>query len=181
MRFEATEIAGLWAVRLERHEDARGSFARTFCRQEFAAHHLVVDFLQASLSVTRMAGTLRGMHYQRPPYAEVKLVRCVRGAIYDVVADLRPSSASYMRWQAFMLEPSGDLSLYIPAGCAHGFQTLADDTEVLYQMSAVHAPAYADGFRFDDPALEIAWPRQVTSIADKDLAWPRLRPSQPGA
>ena len=181
MRFEATEIAGLWAVRLERHEDARGSFARTFCRQEFAAHDLIVDFVQASHSVTRLAGTVRGMHYQRPPHAEVKLVRCIRGAIYDVIADLRPNSASYMRWQAFALEPSGDLSLYIPAGCAHGFQTLADDTEVLSQMSAIYAPASADGFRFDDPALEIAWPRQVASIADKDLAWPRLMPSQPSA
>jgi dTDP-4-dehydrorhamnose 3,5-epimerase len=180
MRFEATEIVGLWAVRLERHEDDRGSFARTFCRQEFAASDLVVDFVQASLSVTRLAGTLRGMHYQRPPFAEVKLVRCVRGAIYDVIADLRPKSASYMRWQAFRLDPSGN-SLYIPAGCAHGFQTLADDTEVLYQMSAVYAPTHADGFRFDDPALGIVWPREVTSIADKDLAWPRFKVSQPGA
>jgi dTDP-4-dehydrorhamnose 3,5-epimerase len=181
MRFDATEIAGLLAVRLERHEDARGSFARTFCRQEFAAHGLVVDFVQASRSVTRLAYTLRGMHFQRPPYAEAKLVRCVRGAIYDVVADLRPHSASYMRWQAFTLEPFGDLSLYIPAGCAHGFQTLVDDTEVLYQMSTEYAPAYADGFRFDDPAFEIAWPRQVASISDKDLTWPRLNASSRSA
>jgi dTDP-4-dehydrorhamnose 3,5-epimerase len=177
MKFATTEIAGLWAVRLEPHEDARGSFARIFCREEFAAHDLVVDFVQASLSVTRLAGTLRGMHYQRPPHAEVKLVRCVRGAIHDVVADLRPASPSYMRWQAFELDQSGDLSLYIPTGCAHGFQTLADDAVVLYQMSAAYAPAYADGFRFDDPALKIAWPRPITSIADKDLAWPRLTAS----
>ena len=178
MRFETSAIDGLWVVHLESHVDARGSFARTFCRDEFAAHELVVDFVQASRSVTRLAGTLRGMHHQRPPHAEVKLVRCVRGAIYDVIADLRPASASYMRWQAFELAASTDLSLYIPAGCAHGFQTLADDTEVLYQMSTAYAPDYACGFRFDDPALGITWPQQITSIADKDLAWPRLEVSQ---
>jgi dTDP-4-dehydrorhamnose 3,5-epimerase len=175
MRFEPTEIAGLFAVRLTRFADTRGTFARLFCRDTFAAHGLVHSFVQASLSVTHHAGTLRGMHYQRAPHAEVKLVRCVRGTIFDVVADLRPDSPTYLRWQGFELSPESDLALYIPEGCAHGFQTLVDNCEVLYQMSRPYAPSFADGARYDDPALGIAWPRPVTVIAEKDLAWPPIR------
>ena len=174
MKFEPTDIAGLWAVRLQRSEDERGSFARLFCREEFAAAGLFHDIAQASLSVTRRAGTLRGMHFQRPPHAEVKFVRCVRGAIHDVVADLRPGSPTYRRWQGFRLEPQGDLALCLPEGCAHGFQTLEDDCEVLYQMSTPYAASHADGVRFDDPALGIVWPREITLMAEKDLCWPLL-------
>lgn len=174
MLFEPTNIAGLVAIRLERHVDERGSFARLFCRDEFAAQGLTSSFVQASLSVTERAGTLRGMHFQRAPYAEVKFVRCIRGAIHDVVADLRPDSPSYLHWQAFDLSAHGDLSLYIPAGCAHGFQTLQDDCEVLYQMDVPYQPGFADGFRFDDPALGIDWPLPITVIAEKDLEWPPL-------
>ena len=174
MQFETTKVAGLIAVRLERHGDERGSFARLFCRDEFTAQGLESNFVQQSLSVTRHAGTVRGMHFQRAPHAEVKFVRCVRGAIHDVVADLRRDSPSYMRWQAFHLSAQDNLSLYIPAGCAHGFQTLEDDCEVLYQMDVVYQPGFADGFRFDDPALGIAWPLAVTVIAEKDLGWPPL-------
>ncbi len=175
MQFEPTGIAGLWAVRLERFCDARGSFARLFDRDAFAGHGLPDCFVQESLSVTRSAGTVRGMHFQRPPHAEVKFVRCVRGAIHDVVADLRPDSPSYLRWQGFDLTQDGDLALCIPQGCAHGFQTLTDDCEVLYQMSAAFAPTHADGVRHDDPALGIVWPRGISLIAEKDLAWPAIR------
>lgn len=163
---------------LERHEDERGSFARSFCRDEFARQGLPTQFVQASVSVTRHAGTLRGMHYQLPPHEEGKLVRCARGAVHDVVADLRPGSPSYMKWQGFRLDQDGDLSLFIPPGCAHGFQTLADDTELLYQMSTEYAPGSAAGFRYDDRAFAIAWPREVTLVAAKDLAWPAYMPRQ---
>ena len=171
MQFEPTGIAGLVAVKLTRHADARGSFARLFCRDEFAAHGLADVFVQASLSVTRRAGTLRGLHFQRPPHAEVKLVRSVRGAIFDVVADLRRDSPTYLRWQGFELSPESDVALCIPEGCAHGFLTLTDDCEVLYQMSVQYAPDFADGVRYDDPALGIVWPRAVALVAEKDLAW----------
>jgi len=171
LRFEATNIEGLMAVRLERRADERGSFARLFCREEFAAAGLKTEFVQQSLSVTQKAGTLRGMHFQRAPHAEVKFIRCVRGAIYDVVADLRPDSPSYLRWQAFRLDQHGDVSLYIPAGCAHGFQSLQDDCEVLYQMDVPYQPNSADGCRYDDKALSIDWPLPVTVIAKKDLEW----------
>ncbi|PZW40804.1 dTDP-4-dehydrorhamnose 3,5-epimerase [Humitalea rosea] len=179
MRFESTEIDGLFGLRLDWHGDARGAFARLFCRETFAAQGLAGDFVQASLSVSTTAGTLRGMHFQRAPHAEAKLVRCVRGAIHDVIADLRPDSPTKGRWQAFELRQDGDLALYIPKGCAHGFQTLVDDCEVLYQMDTAYAPGFADGLRHDDPALGITWPRPVTVISDKDRSWPPFRP--PGA
>ena len=174
MIFEQTNIGGLVALHLQRDNDERGSFARLFSSNEFAAHGLPRAFVQQSLSVTRRAGTIRGMHFQRPPHAEVKFVRCVRGAIYDVVADLRPESPSYLRWQEFRLEAQGDLALVIPTGCAHGFQSLRDDSEVLYQMDAPYHPAAAAGVRFDDVALGISWPLPVSVIADRDLAWPTL-------
>jgi dTDP-4-dehydrorhamnose 3,5-epimerase len=174
MRFETTTIPGLFAIRLDRHIDARGSFARLFCKQEFAAAGLETVFVQESLSVSRVGGTLRGMHFQRTPDEEVKFVRCIRGAIYDVVADLRPDSPTYRRWQAFELSADGDLAVYIPKGCAHGFQTLVDDVEILYQMTTPYVPAAADGFRFDDNAIGITWPLPVTVIAEKDLSWPAI-------
>jgi len=174
LRFEATKIAGLVAVLLERHVDDRGSFTRLFCRDEFAAAGLQTCFVQQSLSVTPRAGTLRGMHFQRAPYGEVKFVRCVRGAIHDVVADLRPDSPSYLGWQAFRLAAREDLALYIPPGCAHGFQTLEDDCEVLYQMDIPYQPDFAAGFRFDDPLVGISWPLPITVMAEKDLSWPPL-------
>jgi len=174
MLFQTTEIPGLVVVRLQRHEDERGSFARLFCQDEFASHGLATTYVQQSLSVTHKAGTLRGMHFQRPPFQETKYIRCIRGAIYDVVADLRPDSPSFRRWQAFELTGQGDLSLHIPAGYAHGFQTLSDDCEVLYQMDVRYRPEAASGFRFDDPAVGISWPRRITVIGEKDLTWPPL-------
>lgn len=175
MIFRPTDIAGAWSLRPERAVDERGSFARLFCRQEFAARDLVAEFVQASTSVTKLAGTIRGMHFQRPPHAEVKLIRCVRGAIYDVIADLRRDSPTYGRWQAFLLTAPDGMSVYAPAGCAHGFQTLENDTEVLYLMDVPFAPDAADGFRYDDPAFGIEWKRPVTLVAEKDLKWTPLR------
>ena len=174
MQFNSTTISGLWEIVLERHCDERGSFARSFCRDEFAARGLVSEFVQSSTSVTKRAGTIRGMHFQRAPFAEVKLVRCVRGLIYDVVADLRPESASYMQWQAFELGQETDTSMYIPSGCAHGFQTLTSDAEVTYSMSVPFTPGNGDGFRPDDPAFAIKWPLQATLISPKDGSWPKL-------
>jgi dTDP-4-dehydrorhamnose 3,5-epimerase len=171
MQFEMTAIPGLIALRLDWHTDERGAFTRLFDDERFAEHGLPSHFVQASFSVSERAGTVRGMHFQRPPCAEVKLVACVRGAIHDVVADMRPDSPTYLKWQAFVLAPAGDLVLVIPEGCAHGFQTLTNDCEVLYQMSTPYAPTHADGLRYDDPALGIAWPREITVISQKDLAW----------
>jgi dTDP-4-dehydrorhamnose 3,5-epimerase len=174
MTFEPTEIAGLWAVRLDRVADERGSFARLFDAAEYAAHGLPQAFAQCSLSVTRYAGTVRGLHLQRAPHAEVKLVRCVRGAIFDVVVDLRAGSPSFRRWLWFALNPGSDTALCIPAGCAHGFQTLRDDCEVLYQISKPYAAEFADGVRFDDPTLAIIWPREVTLVSERDRRWKLL-------
>jgi dTDP-4-dehydrorhamnose 3,5-epimerase len=171
MIFHSTELDQVRLIVIERRADERGSFGRTFCKREFAANELASEFVQSSTSFSRHAGTLRGMHYQRPPDAEAKLIRCTRGAIFDVVADLRPNSGSFMRWQGFTLTGTGDAMLYVPPGCAHGFQTLEDDTEILYHMSCEYAPQSASGFRYDDPAFAIAWPRVVTVIAEKDLEW----------
>ncbi|MDE2580780.1 MAG: dTDP-4-dehydrorhamnose 3,5-epimerase family protein [Rhodospirillales bacterium] len=174
MRFEPTGIDQLTVIVIERSADPRGTFGRTFCREAFAAAGLEADFVQASTSVTLRRGTIRGMHFQRPPAAETKLVRCVRGAIHDVVADLRPHSPTFLRWQAFRLGALEDRMLYIPPGCAHGFQTLCDDCEVLYQMSVPYTPGAADGFRFDDPACAISWPLPPEMISPNDLAWPPI-------
>lgn len=171
MIFRTTQLDQVKLLVIERHVDERGSFGRTFCKREFAANGLAVEFVQCSVSFNRRAGTLRGMHFQRPPDAEAKLVRCCSGSIYDVVVDLRHASPTFMRWQDFTLTGTGGEQLYIPPGCAHGFQTLEDNTEVLYSMSCEYAPGSADGFRYDDPAFAITWPREVTVIAEKDLAW----------
>jgi len=174
MTFEPTAIDGLWLLRLHRFADERGSFARLFAADDFAARGLPAAFVQCSLSVTRSVGTIRGMHWQRPPHGEVKLVRCVRGAIHDVIVDLRPGSPTFRRWQAFTLAHDNDIALCIPRGCAHGFQALRDDCEVLYQMDTGHAADHAAGVRFDDPALAIDWPLPVGVVSAKDRAWPLL-------
>ncbi|WP_428395230.1 dTDP-4-dehydrorhamnose 3,5-epimerase family protein [Lichenicoccus sp.] len=174
MIFRETNIKGLYEIALERHSDARGSFARTFCEDEFAQAGLPTHFVQANSSVNVRAGTLRGMHFQRPPHEEGKLVRCVRGAIHDVVIDIRPQSPSFRQSLSFRLDCRENFSLYIPAGCAHGFQTLEDDSEVLYEMTTRHSAAYASGFRYDDPGFALSWPLPITMISEKDLAWPAL-------
>jgi dTDP-4-dehydrorhamnose 3,5-epimerase len=172
MIFHETSLAGAFLLEMERHEDERGFFARAWCRREFEARGLDPAIAQTSVSFNRLNGTLRGMHFQRPPHDEVKLVRCTRGAIWDVIIDLRPGSPTYRRWESFELSEENRRELYIPKGFAHGFQTLADATEVHYQISEFHSPGAAAGFRHDDPALAISWPLPVSIIAERDRSWP---------
>jgi dTDP-4-dehydrorhamnose 3,5-epimerase len=174
MRFLPTRLAGAFVIELDPHRDERGFFARTFCVQEFEAHGLLGRVTQCSISVTQRRGTVRGLHYQRPPAGEVKLVRCIRGAIHDVIVDLRKDSPTYLKHLAMELSAENRRALYIPEMFAHGFQTLADDAEVLYQMSATYVPELATGVRCDDPALAIQWPLPVSLISDKDRTWPLL-------
>jgi len=172
MRFDTTNLDGAWLIGLEPANDQRGFFARTFCTREFAERGLETTFVQHSTSFSTTRGTIRGMHFQREPAAEVKVVSCVRGAIYDVIVDLRKTSPTYRRWQGFELSAENRRRLYIPAGYAHGFQTLSDDAEVEYLISEFYAPGSASGVRYDDPAFAISWPLSVTSISEKDRAWP---------
>jgi dTDP-4-dehydrorhamnose 3,5-epimerase len=174
VRFTEAEIAGAWLIDLEPLEDERGFFARTFCADEFAGYGLDPTVAQCNVSFTRNAGTIRGLHYQVAPAAETKLVRCVRGAIHDVVVDLRPESPTFRRHFAVELSEANRRALYVPVDFAHGFQTLVDATEVEYQMGAPYTPGTDRGVRFDDPALGIAWPLPVTDISDRDRAWPLL-------
>lgn len=164
----------LWLVELEPHTDDRGQFVRTWCREEFAKHGLDVEFAQSSVSINPLKGTLRGLHWQAAPHAEVKIVRCVRGAIYDVVADVDPASATYGEWVGVVLTPQSLLALYVPEGFAHGFQTLVDDTEVHYLLSAPYSAAAGRGLRYDDPTLGIGWPLPVVRISERDKALPLL-------
>ncbi|MEH2175823.1 dTDP-4-dehydrorhamnose 3,5-epimerase [Nostoc sp.] len=171
MIFTETKIKEAFIVDLELHRDIRGFFARSFCTQEFQNRGLKPTIAQCNLSFNYKKGTLRGMHYQMPPSQETKLVRCIRGAIYDVIIDLRPDSPSYLSHIGIELTAENRLALYIPDRCAHGFQTLSDETEVMYQMGDFYAPEYAGGYRYDDPAFGIQWPLSVTEISDKDRAW----------
>ena len=172
MQFRPTGLAGVRLIELEPVRDERGFFARTFCTRELAAAGLETGFPQHSLSQTRRAGSVRGMHFQRSPHEEVKLLRCIKGAIHDVLIDIRPGSPTYRRWEAYELTAENRHQLYVPAGVAHGFQTLLPDTEVAYLISAFYAPAAAAGIRHDDPAFAIAWPLPVADISEKDRAWP---------
>ena len=175
MRFAELPLAGAFVIAPERHRDARGWFARTFCRDEFAAHGLDGDFVQCSVSFNARRGTLRGMHFQRPPHAETKLVRCTRGAVFDVAVDIRRNSPTFGRWFAVELTADNRRAFYIPAGFAHGFQTLADDSELFYQMSTFYEPNSARGIRWDDDDIAIAWPLAATMLSDRDRNFPLLR------
>lgn len=163
----------------ERRGDERGFFARLFCGREFATAGLESLFVQINNSVTARRGTLRGMHYQLPPAAEVKLVRCIHGAMFDVVADLRPDSPSYGRWFGTELTGESRAMMYVPRGCAHGFVTLTDDVETLYFVSAPYTPELERGLPFDDPRIGIQWPLQPLGISPKDRAWRRFDPANP--
>ncbi len=174
MLFHRTGLEGAWLIETQPIADERGSFARTFCVEEFARQGLESGFVQHSLSRSTRRHTLRGMHFQRAPHGEVKLVSCISGAIHDVIVDLRQGSPSYLEWRGFDLTPANGLQLYIPKGFAHGFQTLEDDTAVNYLISEFYAPQAASGVRFDDPALAIKWPAAPTVISRKDQDWPLL-------
>jgi len=172
--FRETALAGAFVIDIQPSMDERGFFARIFCRDEFGAHGLQTELVQCAVSFNARCGTLRGMHYQVAPHAEAKLVRCTMGALHDVILDLRPGSPTFRKWVAIELTALNRRTLYIPEGVAHGFQTLAEDTEVFYQMSHAHVPEAARGVRFDDPLVGIKWPLPVTRIAEKDLAWPPI-------
>ena len=173
MLFEALELSGAALVKMERHCDERGFFARSVCVEEFHAHGLPGEFVQSSVSWNRRRGTVRGMHFQWPPSREGKLVRCLRGAIHDVLLDLRPAEPTYLRHRALRLDQDNRDAVFIPSGVAHGFQTLADDSEVLYQMTDVEAPALASGVRWNDPAFGIPWPiASDIVIAQRDATYP---------
>lgn len=172
MIFLETRIPGALRIDLERHEDERGSFARSYCRQEFETHGLDSRVEQCNVSRSRFKGTLRGMHYQAAPHAEAKLVRCTRGALHDVIIDLRPDSPAFRRHVALELSEANERMLFVPEGVAHGFLTLEDDTEVFYQMSAAYHPQSARGVRWDDPAFGIHWPFAPAAISDRDRSYP---------
>lgn len=172
MRFLNINLDGARLIDLEPVRDERGFFARTFCVKELAAQNLETNFVQHSLSYSRARGTLRGMHFQAAPHSEIKVVDCVKGAIWDVIIDIRPHSPTYGQWQGFELTAENHRQIYIPAGFAHGFQTLSDDTEVHYLMSAFFEPSAARGLRYDDPSFAIRWPLPITVTSAKDRMWP---------
>jgi len=172
--FIQTKLSGVYIVEPERREDDRGFFARTFCVREFKERGLATEFVQCSISVSRARGTLRGLHYQLPPVAEAKLVRCTSGGIFEVVVDLRPGSPTHLQHVGVELNAQNRRALFIPESCANGLQTLADETEVFYQISRYYSPEKSAGLRFDDPKLGIAWPLTVGTISDKDRNWPLL-------
>jgi dTDP-4-dehydrorhamnose 3,5-epimerase len=174
MRFEPLSLQGAYLVNPELITDERGHFARTFCRQEFQANGLNSHLEQCSMSFNHKKGTLRGMHFQKSPHQEAKLVRCTQGKIFDVVIDLRPDSPTYKKWEGFILSKENRLMLFIPEGFAHGFQTLEDDTEVFYQISSSFVPEVSSGVRWNDPAFGITWPLEVSVISLKDQGYPDL-------
>jgi dTDP-4-dehydrorhamnose 3,5-epimerase len=182
MIFTETELPGAYVIDLEPIEDSRGFFARAWSDQEFTERGLETRIAQCSVSHNKRKGTLRGMHFQRSPYEEVKLVRCARGAMYDVIVDLRPDSRTFEKWIGAELTQNNMRLLYVPRGFAHGFQTLADETEVFYMISEPYAPEAAGGVRWDDPAFGIVWPfDRPTEISDKDRNWPDFTGLPPGS
>ncbi len=172
MRYTETTLPGVLLVDLERHQDERGFFARVWCREELAARGLNPNLAQCSISYNRKKGTLRGMHYQAEPHPEAKFVQCIRGAIYDVALDLRPNSPTFRKWYAAELSADNRRLLYLPEGCAHGFQTLTEDCDVLYFISTPFYPELARGVRWDDPAFGIRWPLPVSVISQRDRDYP---------
>ncbi|MCB1750405.1 MAG: dTDP-4-dehydrorhamnose 3,5-epimerase family protein [Gammaproteobacteria bacterium] len=172
MRFTPTELPGSFIVHIEPVEDARGFFARLWCREEFAARGITMDVVQVSISHNAVCGTLRGLHFQWPPSAEAKLVRCERGRVHDVIVDLRPDSATFTRHMAVELDSRTHNALFVPPGFAHGFQTLETDSDVVYMMSDYYRPELSDGVRFDDPEFGIPWPLPVACIAERDRDYP---------
>jgi dTDP-4-dehydrorhamnose 3,5-epimerase len=173
MHFKELSLGGAFLIEPDLREDERGFFARTWCRQEFAAHGIQCDWVQSNISFNKRRGTLRGLHYQAAPWEETKLVRCTMGAIYDVLVDLRPASPRYGRWEAVELTARNRCLLYVPDGFAHGFQTLVDNSEVFYQMSQVHWPDAARGIRWDDSSFDIGWPACPERIISRiDLHYP---------
>ena len=174
MIFRSTNLAGAFVIELQEHTDERGFFARSWCSEEFKAHGLNPRLVQCNISFNRAKGTLRGMHYQGEPFAEAKLVRCTRGSLFDVAIDLRPASPTYGSVLSEVLSEDNRFAMYIPEGCAHGFQTLEDDTEIFYQMSEFYSPEHQTGVRYDDPAFGIRWPLANPIMNARDRTLPRF-------
>ena len=174
MIFTQTELAGAYVIEQERRGDARGFFARTFCAEEFKAQGLPTHFVQANTSLSADAGTLRGLHFQRAPAEEAKLMRCVAGAMWDVIVDIRDGSPTYLQSFGTELSAENGRQLFVPKGFAHGFQTLEPDTMAAYMVDEYYTPGVEEGFRFDDPALGLSWPHKITTISDKDQNWPLI-------
>jgi dTDP-4-dehydrorhamnose 3,5-epimerase len=172
VEFTETKLKGAFLIGLSKIEDERGFFARGWCREEFARHGLNPDVVQLNVGFSHKKGTLRGLHYQNPPQQEAKFVRCTRGAIFDVIVDLRPDSPTHRQWFGAELTPENGLMLYSPEGFAQGYQTLTDDTEMCYLTSGYYLPAAARGVRYNDPAFQISWPLPVAAISDADKNWP---------
>jgi len=175
VRFAETRLPGAYVIELEPNVDERGFFARTFCEREFAEHGLPTRFPQCNLSRNRRRGTLRGMHFETPPTSESKLVRCSTGAVYDVIVDLRPDSPARFRWLGIELTAESGRALFVPAGFAHGFLTLTDDTDVFYHMGDSYRPGSARGFRWNDPRFDITWPSAPGTISERDAHYPDFR------
>ena len=174
MQFSQTKLKGAFIIDLEQKTDYRGFFARTFCAQEFEAHGLKPTVAQCNLSFNHKRGTLRGMHYQVPPAAETKLIRCTQGAIYDVIVDMRPESPTFLQHIGVELSAANRRALYVPEMFAHGYQALTDGAEVIYQVGEFYRPGFERGLRFNDPLLDIEWPLPVSEISVKDAAWSLL-------
>jgi dTDP-4-dehydrorhamnose 3,5-epimerase len=172
MNFEPLPVAGAFLITPQKRSDERGYFARVFCRDELTAQGLCADYSQANTALSPRAGTLRGLHFQHAPHGEVKLVRCTRGRVFDVVLDLRRDSPTYLRWHGLELSADNAAMLYAPEGTAHGYLTLSDDTELLYMTSSKYAPDAATGVRYDDRAFGIRWPRDITVVSQADRGWP---------
>jgi dTDP-4-dehydrorhamnose 3,5-epimerase len=177
MRFISTPLRDACLIALEPLADERGFFARTFCEREFAAAGLETRFVQVNNALSCKRGTLRGLHYQLPPSAEVKVVRCLRGALYDVIVDLRPDSPTFRQWFGAKLDEDNRIMMYVPRGFGHGLLTLTDDVETLYLASAFYAAADERGLRHDDPAFAIRWPIEPVEVSSKDRSWPRFDPA----
>lgn len=178
MRFIETKLPGAYIVEIDRIEDERGFFARGWCAEEFRRHSLNPDILQINVGFNRKCGTVRGLHFQSPPHAECKLIRCTRGAIYNVILDLRSDSPSHRQWFAAELTADNHTMVLSPEGFAQGYQTLSDDTEIFYSTNRMYAPAAAKGVRYNDPQFGIEWPLEVVSISDADTSWPDYAPNQ---
>ena len=176
MKFIETPLAGCYVVELEKRGDDRGFFARAWCQNEFADLGLPESFVQVNMSASSEAGTLRGFHWQVEPHAEAKYVRCVKGSIFDVAIDVRPDSPTYTQWFGVELSASNRSALFVPAGFAHGYQTLGPDTELLYQSSAFYAPEAERGARWDDPLFGVEWPIATPTLSEKDQSWPNFVP-----
>ncbi|MEM7556421.1 MAG: dTDP-4-dehydrorhamnose 3,5-epimerase [Cyanobacteria bacterium P01_A01_bin.84] len=175
MQFTETELKGAFFIDLEQKPDHRGFFARTYCAKEFEEHELKGVVAQCNLSFNHKKGTLRGMHYQTPPAAETKLVRCTKGSIYDVIIDMRPESPTYLSYIGVELSEENHRALYVPEMFAHGYQALTDGAEVVYQVGEFYTPGYEKGLRYDDPFFNIEWPLEVSVISEKDSSWPLMR------